>query len=156
MDSYDEEILNLWKLLIQNEVKFIVVGGFAVNMHGISRFTADLDLWIKDTPENRKHLRNSLFQANMGDIEAIETTQFIPDWTSLNLPSGFELDIMTFMKGFPQERFDDSYDHATVADVHGVPVRFFHINQLIEAKKAVARPQDILDAAALKKITKAH
>lgn len=154
MDIYDEEILNLWKLLNQNEVKFIVVGGFAVNMHGISRFTADLDIWIKDTSENRKSLRKSLFQAKMGDIEAIATTQFIPGWTSLNLPSGFELDIMTFLKGFAQERFDECYNQATVADVHGVPVRFFHINQLIEAKKAVARPQDILDAEELEKIRK--
>jgi len=154
MDIYDEEILNFWKLLNQNAVKFIVVGGFAVNLHGVSRFTADLDLWIKDTLENRKNLRKSLLEANMGDMEAIETTQSVPGLATLNLPSGFELDMMTFMKGFPQERFDECYRQAIVAEVHGIPVRFFHINQLIEAKKAAARPQNLLDADALDNIRK--
>lgn len=152
MDVYDEEILNFWKSLNRNQVKFIIVGGFAVNLHGISRFTADLDLWIKDTPENRKNLRRTLQETGMGDIEAIETMEFIPGWTALNLPSGFGLDLMTYIKGFPQERFDECHKSATVAEVHGVSVRFFQISQLIEAKKATARPQDLLDAEALEKV----
>ena len=41
MDILDEEIVKLWKLLSENEVQYIMVGGFATNLHGFSRITAD-------------------------------------------------------------------------------------------------------------------
>jgi hypothetical protein len=68
-----------------------------------------MDLWIKDTLQNRKSLRKVLNELNLGDFEAIETTQFIPGFTSILLTSNFELDIMTSLKGFEQVKFDDCY-----------------------------------------------
>ncbi len=154
MEYFDEEILNFWKQLNHNNVQYIIVGGFAVNLHGVNRFTADLDIWLKDTPENRKNLRKACNQFGMGDIEGIETIDFVPGWSSLNLPSGFELDIMTFIKGFKQERFDDCYQQATIAEVHEAKIRFLDIEHLIEAKKAAARPQDIIDTEELEKLNR--
>lgn len=84
----------------------------------------------------------------------METSQFVPGWTSLKFPSGFELDLMTFLKGFPVQRFEESYNQATLAEIHGVPVRFLNIHQLIESKKATNRPKDILDVEALEKVIK--
>jgi hypothetical protein len=52
-----------------------MIGGFAVNLYGFSRYTADVDIWIKDTLENRKRLRNALKETSAGDIESIETMQ---------------------------------------------------------------------------------
>jgi hypothetical protein len=154
MDILGEEILNLWKELYRNEVSYIMVGGFATNLHGFSRMTADVDLWIKDTLNNRKKLRQSLKELEMGDFEAIETTEFIPGWTGLTLNSGVELDIMTYLKGFEQARFDECYEIAPTALIENIPVKFLHINQLIEAKKASGRPQDLLDVENLEKIKK--
>lgn len=48
MDIFDEEILNFWKALEEFSVKYILVGGFAINLHGYQRFTGDLDIWLKD------------------------------------------------------------------------------------------------------------
>ena len=131
-----------------------MVGGFATTLHGFSRTTADLDLWIKDTIENRKSLRNVLKELEIGDFESIETTQFVPGFTSILLNSGFELDIMTFLKGFDQIRFDECYKIAPVALIEDIPVKFLHINQLIEAKKASGRMKDLLDVEELEKIKK--
>lgn len=72
-----------------------MVDGFATNLHGFHRTTADIDIWIKDDFNNRENLRKSSNEIGLGDFEAIETTELIPGWTSINLDSGFELDIMT-------------------------------------------------------------
>lgn len=154
MDILDEEILSFWKLLYENEVKYIMVGGFATNLHGFSRTTADLDIWIKDSRENRKNIRTVLKLLEIGDFESIESTDFIPGWTSVLLASGFELDIMTSLKGLPQERFDYCYKIAPKAIINDIPIKFLHINQLIETKKATARPKDLIDLIELEKIKK--
>jgi hypothetical protein len=43
MDIFDAEIVNFWKSLQQNNVRFIMIGGFAINLHGYQRFTGDMD-----------------------------------------------------------------------------------------------------------------
>ena len=43
MDFFDEEILRFWKALQENSVDYILVGGYAINLHGYQRFTSDLD-----------------------------------------------------------------------------------------------------------------
>lgn len=152
MDPGDEEIILLWESLEKNGVEYLLVGGFAVNLHGFARFTADLDLWIKDTSSNRGKLREALKEAGLGDLPGIETMQFIPGWSSLSLPSGFQLDIMIALKGFPAESFEACYKIAPIASIYGANVKFLHYNQLLEAKKAANRPQDQIDIEALKKL----
>jgi hypothetical protein len=56
VDVFDEEILNFWKALQENSVQYILVGGYAINLHDYQRFTGDLDIWIKDSLENRQQL----------------------------------------------------------------------------------------------------
>ncbi len=129
-----------------------MIGGFATALHGFNRTTQDLDIWIKDTPENRKALRQTLKELELGDLEGIETTQFIPGYTSIMLNSGFELDIMTSLKGFDQAKFDKSYEISPTALIDEIPVKFLHINQLIEAKKSSGRPKDLIDIVELEKI----
>ncbi|MEW6469764.1 MAG: DUF6036 family nucleotidyltransferase [Bacteroidota bacterium] len=152
MDTLDEEILGFWRLLHENEVEYILVGGFAANLHGFQRTTGDLDLWIKDSQPNRRKFREVLRKANIGDFEGIETTQLVPGWSTLKFVSGFELDIMTSMAGFPAESFDKCHALSPTAIIENIPVKFLHINQLIEAKKAAGRPKDILDVIELERI----
>lgn len=53
MDILDEDILSFWKCLFQNGVRYIMVGGFAINLHGYSRATKDIDIWIEDNLDNK-------------------------------------------------------------------------------------------------------
>ncbi|MDO9000291.1 hypothetical protein [Sediminibacterium sp.] len=156
MDFLDSEIFKVWQLLEKNKTIYIMVGGFATTFHGFSRVTQDLDLWIKDTLENRKSLRNVIKELDIGDFEGIETSEFIPGYTSIKLNSGIELDIMTYLKGFEQVKFDECYSIAPVADIDGVSIKFLHINQLIEAKKAAGRAKDLMDLEELEKIRNAQ
>ncbi|MBO9632845.1 MAG: hypothetical protein J7578_06975 [Chitinophagaceae bacterium] len=57
MDVLDELLINFWRTLNKHDVKYIMVGGFATRFHGFDRNTDDLDLWLMDSLENRKNLR---------------------------------------------------------------------------------------------------
>lgn len=54
MDIFDEEILKFWKALADNRVKYIMIGGYATNIHGFQRYTGDMDIWIEDSPARIK------------------------------------------------------------------------------------------------------
>lgn len=152
MDIFDEEILKFWKALQDNNVQYIMVGGYATNLHGYQRFTGDLDIWLKDTLENRQLLRTAFKDCEMGDYPMIEYMQFIPGWTDFHLNNGLRLDILIAMKGLEGYTFDECLEMASVADIENVNVPFLHINQLIENKKIVNRPKDQIDVQALELI----
>jgi hypothetical protein len=154
MDVFDADILLLWKCLQKNNVKYIMIGGFAVNLHGYSRSTNDIDIWVQDNLENRKGLRQALKEQGSGDYEPIETMDFIPGWTDFQLNMGFKLDIMTAVKGLEKIGFEECYKYSIVTEIEGVTVNFLHYNHLIECKKAAGRPKDLLDIAELEKIHK--
>ncbi len=151
MDVLDVELINFWRILNENAVQYLMVGGLATRFHGYNRATDDLDIWIEDSLENRRNLRKSFAQLGYGDFESIETMQFVPGWTSF-YAAGIELDIMTEMKGIENESFQDCYKMASISNLEGVTVPFLHINHLISNKKAVNRPKDQLDVIQLEKI----
>lgn len=120
----------------------------------MTRATDDLDLWLKDTPENRKRFREAYAEAGYGDYPSIETMQFVPGWIQFYVGDGIVLDIMTSMKGLEQKQFDDCLNESRVADLDGKMVPFLHINDLIANKKAVGRPKVQIDVIELEKIQK--
>jgi len=152
MDVFDKEIINFWKALQQHHVQCILIGGYAINLHGYQRFTGDLDIWLKDTLPNRQALRKAFISCDMGDYPVIETMQFVPGWTEFRLNNSLRLDILTEMKGLENYTFDECLDMASVADIEGVSIPFLHINQLIENKKIVNRLKDQIDVLALEQI----
>ncbi|MBS1510842.1 MAG: hypothetical protein JST86_08385 [Bacteroidetes bacterium] len=155
MDVFDEDILSLWRCLQQSQVRYIMIGGFATNLHGFSRATNDIDIWIEDNLPNRKNLRKALKDQGSGDYDVIETMDFIPGWTDFQLNMGFKLDIMTRVKGLEHIGFEECYKYSVVAEIEGVEVRFLHYNHLITCKKAAGRTKDLLDVEELEKIHQA-
>lgn len=152
MDILDDEILNLWKALNREKVLYIMVGGFATNLNGFSRTTADLDLWIKDTQENRNSFVKALNSVNIKNIDFLKSNPIIAGWTTIKLDSGFELDLMTEIKNFGNSDFDECYKLAPIAVISEVPIKFLHINHLIEEKRKSGRPKDLIDLEELEKI----
>ena len=152
MDVNNDELISLLRALQKFEVKYILVGGFATNLHGFIRTTADIDIWIKDDSHNRKNLRKAINELGLGDFEELETTDLIPGWTSIYLDSGFELDIMTYIAGFDKNSFDTCYQMAVEAIIAEISVKFLHINHLLDSKKLTNRQKDIIDVDELEKI----
>ena len=152
MDILDDELLKFWRSLNAHGVRYIMVGGFATRFHGFNRNTDDLDLWLEDSLQNRKKLRESFIELGYGDFPTLETMEFLPGWTSFYIGNMIELDIMTKMKGLEDYTFDQCLSIASVAELEGMIVPFLHINQLIVNKKAVNRPKDQVDVIELEKI----
>jgi len=151
MENPDNELLEFWRSLNKFNVAYIMIGGFAVNLHGFARTTGDIDIWLKDEANNRKNLGKALSQFGY-DENTFEEINFVPGWTDFYIGSGLRLDIITTMVGLKDISFDEALVQATVAEIIDVKVPFLNINQLIKNKKAINRPKDIIDVIELEKI----
>lgn len=129
-----------------------MIGGFAVNLHGFHRFTADLDIYLEYTKEIRNALRGCFVELNYGDIPQLETIAFVAGWTDFNLTNDVTLDIVTSVLGLEQYTFQTCLNMVSVAEIEGIKVPFLHLNHLIEEKKATNRPKDQIDLIELSTI----
>lgn len=152
MDIFEAELLNYWRSLNTHGVRYIMVGGVAINLSGYSRATDDIDVWIDDTIENRKKYRQAFKEYSGIDLYMMESLQIVPGWTDFRLKNGFKLDLLVFMKGLEQYSFEECLSQSNIADISGVKVPFLHINLLIANKRAVNRPKDQTDVLYLEKI----
>ena len=148
----NSQIIEIWKYFFLNNVKYLTIGGFAVNIYGYGRNTGDIDIYIEDSIENRENLRRALKQSGVGDFQNMNTMQFDPGWTDITLNFNLRLDIMTSVKGLESSSFDHLLEKAYIAEINEIPVYFIDYNSLIKSKKAANRPKDILDIEELKKI----
>jgi len=148
----NEQIIQVWKYLLENNVNYLTIGGLAVNIYGYGRNTGDIDIIIEDTLINRENLRNALKELGIGDFENILTLQFIAGWTDINLNFNLRLDIMTSIKGLENKPFRELMKQATITEINDVQVYFLDYENLIIAKKAANRPKDLLDIEELEKI----
>lgn len=148
----NQQIVDIWKYFYEYNVRYITIGGFAVNIYGYNRNTGDIDIYIEDTKANRMNLRNAFIAIGLGDFSAIETMQFIPGWTDFTLSYGLRLDIMTSVKGLEEIPFDELLKDATIIMINEIPVNFIDYDNLIISKKASNRPKDILDIEELNKL----
>jgi hypothetical protein len=147
-----DQINNIFSIFFKCKVKYIVIGGFAVNLYGYTRNTGDLDIYIDDSIQNRKNLREAFIEIGIGDFEALETMQFVAGWTEFNLDYGMRLDLMTNIKGLEDKPFDELLNVATIVFLNEIPVYFIDFKNLIISKKAANRLKDILDIEELNKL----
>ena len=147
-----QEILNIWKKLNENNVRYLTIGGLAVNIYGYIRNTGDIDILIEDTIENRRNLRLAFAAIGIGDFKSIETMQFVAGFTDFTISYGLKLDVMTAVKGLEDESFEMLLNQATIVTLNEISIYFLDYNSLIKAKKATNRPKDILDIEELGKL----
>ena len=125
-----------------------MVGGVAVNLHGFSRMTKGIDIWINDTKENRRKLGLAFAQFGYDELN-LEEFQFVPGSTDFYIGPGLKLDVLIKMDGLEGYSFDECLEIASIAEIEGVIILFLQINQLIANKKAVDRSKDRVDVIAL-------
>lgn len=150
--NIEEEGLRLFELLYKNGVRFILVGGLAVNYHGFSRSTGDVDIWVEDSRANREKLVSALKEFGVNGAEAFLTYPLKAGIAEILISDGFYVDLMDGLQSFTPETFDECYETADTVLVNNTPVKVLHINRLIEEKKKSPRLKDQLDAEQLEKI----
>lgn len=152
MDIFDEELLGFWRHLNEAAVRYIMVGGVAVNLNGYNRSTDDINVWIEDTVENRRNFRVAFKNYSGLDIVMMERLEIIPGWSNFNLNNGMVLDLLIGMKGLEEFTFQECLEQDEIAEIDEVRVPFLHINHLIVNKIAVSRPKDQIDVIYLERI----
>lgn len=147
---FQEDFRDFLKALNDQEVKYILVGGLAVVLHGHARVTGDMDIWVECTEANYKKLVKAFHQFHMPvfdmTLEKFLNTTDNDVFSFGRNPVG--IDVMTSVKGI---EFDKSYELSIVFDDDGLLIRVVHINQLIEAKRNSGRLKDLDDIQQLQR-----
>lgn len=133
-------------LLNDNDVRYLIVGGYAVAFHGHPRYTKDLDIWIDPEVENIDKLLETLKQFGFGSLglkaEDFEDTE---DMIQLGLPPN-RIDLFTGLKGVV---FDQCYATKMAIKIDEITTHVIDLNNLKQNKKETGRPQDIADLSNL-------
>ena len=149
MDSLDA-VLRVIASLNDAGVDYVVVGGVALNFHGLIRATEDLDLFVRPDPANIERLRQALKAVwNDPDIEQITAEDLCGEYPAVRYgpPEGtLYLDILTRLGEATQ--FSDL--ESEEKQIEGVRVRVATPATLYAMKKDTVRPIDRADARALR------
>jgi len=143
-------VLAVLRALNVEGVRYKIFGGAALNLHGLSRFTEDLDLFVEPTDDNIARLRSAL-RAVFDDphIEEITSADLLGDYPAVQYvpPAGeFHVDILTRLgEAFAYEDLE-----AEMLDFAGVPAHVVTPRQLYQMKKDTVRLKDRADAEALR------
>jgi hypothetical protein len=133
-----------------NEVRYILVGGYSVILHGYPRTTGDIDLWVERTPENYLRIKSAFKEFGMPVFDMTEENFLyhqVWDVFTFGTPP-VAIDLMLKVEGL---EFDNSYKNAVVFIEDNLSVRTIHKNDLITAKEKIRRPKDLDDLENLKK-----
>jgi hypothetical protein len=131
------------ELLNGHNVRYLVVGGYAVAFHGYPRYTKDLDVWIELSAENADNVIKALEEFGFGSLglkseDFLESEQII----QLGYPPN-RIDILTTLK---EIKFEDCYKARVEVDIQGLKINFIDLENLKHNKRATGRPQDLADA----------
>ena len=128
--------------LNDNQVLYLIVGGYAVALHGHPRYTKDLDVWIAMTPANAANLVGALAQFGFGSLGLQASDFLVPDQIiQLGHPPN-RIDVLTSLPGV---EFASCYPSRLEVDVEGVRVNFIDLDNLKRNKQAAGRHQDLAD-----------
>ncbi len=134
------------KLLNDHSVEYLVVGGYAVAIHGFPRTTGDIDFWINSFPENALRMVNALTEFGFASPD-ISVDDFLKEdyVVQLGFPP-FRIDILTGVSGLS---FDECYEARKEVDYDGERINFISLHHLKINKRITGRDKDHLDLSNL-------
>lgn len=153
MNIFDEYTRDVVIALNKSNVKYLVVGGYAVNFHGYHRTTGDIDLWIEPTDENKTKILNALtlLEIDKDMIQLIATLDFSKPVVFSDGKIPFKIDFMTHVS---HVSFNDAQIKKIDALIDEIPISFIHLNELFLSKFNTGRPKDKIDIEELQRIQK--
>ena len=142
----DKDFNEFVALFVANDVRFLIVGGYALAAHGLPRATGDLDAWVWINPENALKVLSSLEEFGFTGL-GITTDDFTraDSIVQLGYPP-YRIDILTSIDGI---EFNAAWENRLMVNLDGIEVPFISRTDLILNKRLVGRPQDIADVKRL-------
>jgi predicted nucleotidyltransferase len=130
------------ELLNKNDVKYLIVGGYALAFHGYPRYTKDIDIWIWLDKKNAANIIKTLHDFGFSSLDLKEQDFLTPGYVvQLGQPPG-RIDLLTSVTGL---EFQECYASRVHINIQGSEVDFIDLENFKKNKKAVGRHQDLAD-----------
>ena len=145
----NEDYKEMLQCLADEDVKFLLVGAYALATHGYPRATMDIDLWVMPSPDKAAAVLRALgrFGAPLHNLSIEDLQQ---DDTIFQIGvAPRRIDIITGASGL---RFEDTFSRASIVTIEGLQVHVLSIEDLIRNKRATGRTRDVADAEALERL----
>lgn len=150
MTFFPEDFRDFLALWITHNVRFMLVGGYAYNIHVEARVTQDIDVWVKPTRENLLELREALKEFIAADFNVEEGLQLLQT-NRLGFGVGMKpnrAEVLLRVKGL---EFGEAYARSIQAEVDGLIFQVIHPHDQIINKRAAGRLKDLADVEKLLK-----
>lgn len=145
----NEDYKDILQILLENKVKFLVVGAYAMAAHGYPRATGDFDIWVETSVENSKKTYKSLIDFG-ADIKDISEKTFTEKEIVFQIGvAPRRIDIITHIDGVD---FPTAYKTKQDIMLESMKIPFLSKENLIKNKEATGRLKDKADADSLKNI----
>jgi predicted nucleotidyltransferase len=138
----DPDFREFIRLLNDNRVEYLLVGGYAVALHGYPRFTGDMDIWVRPTIENGQKVLKTLNDFGVGSLGFT-----LEDFTTEGKVNQFgvqpvRIDVITAIDGVT---FDSAYARRKEIEIQGLNICLIGFDDLLMNKKQSGRAKDIDD-----------
>jgi hypothetical protein len=137
--------LDIMRVLFAEDVDYVLIGGFAVILHGFSRLTADIEIFVKPEAENLKRLKNALRKVFPTDDE-IDSLSLVDLQEYAVVRFGTADDFYIDLIAGIGEMFRYEDLEFEVREVAGAQVRIATPEALLRMKQDTVRPEDKRDA----------
>lgn len=145
MKQLPDDFKDFIQLLNENEVKYLLVGGWAIGIYGNPRATKDIDFFIGIDDENINRLQQAMYEFG---IPAFDQNLLKEPGNVFRIGrSPIQIDLINSASGIT---FEESYASRNTITVSGVKISLISKNDLLKNKLASGRHQDLADAENLK------
>ena len=137
-----DDLKDLFRLLNENNVEYVIVGGYAVAFHGFVRATKDIDVLFRNSPQNISCLMDALsdFGITKSDMD-IGTFARTGQIVRLGTPP-LMIELINAVGGVT---FDEIWKNKVSGQYGDIHMYFLSREDLLKSKKAAGRPQDLRD-----------
>ncbi|HKP82261.1 MAG TPA: hypothetical protein VJT69_09590 [Pyrinomonadaceae bacterium] len=140
--NLEKDLREFIELLNALDVRYMVVGAFAVAYHGHPRYTGDIDLFIDRTAENVDRLMQVIQKFGFGDLD-LSVADFLQEDQVMQLGiSPNRIDLLTFLSGIS---FQEAWATREYGEIDGLNVPFISKEMLKRNKAATGRTRDLAD-----------
>lgn len=137
------------KLLNKHQVEYMVVGGYALALHGKPRHTGDLDIWINVSEENADKLMFVINEFGLASL-GLQKNDFLEEGSMVQIGyPPLRIDLLNTIDGV---EFNEAYKNKLSIDLDGLKTDYIGLNDFIRNKTSSGRAQDLSDVKELKKI----
>ncbi len=145
----NEDYKDMLHALCEEKVRFLLVGAYALAVHGYPRATMDIDIWVMPSSQNADAVLRAVrrFGAPLHNLTKEDLQK---DGTIFQIGvAPRRIDIITAASGL---QFEETYERSLSVNIEGIEVRIPSIDDLIRNKKATGRTKDLADAEALESL----